>query len=646
MAVTYLRLFDPVNQFQLKNGAINVSGRLYVYLEGTDDYADLFDENGSQLSQPVVLDNNGRAAGLYVDSKKTYWMKVNDQYDTTLFTIRKMTPCGGGGGSVLSGNYDVVSTDGSVVVDKSVDAGNTTFDLSVATDGTDLLEWFRCDAYTRITDTNIYKPVCLRGNMGVGAYGVMLGANRYYHVTAHVFAEKSEGLVQPYYDEINVRYALRSPNFMYDITWMQSKQIVDWSMGLTQEFEVSTDVIPSADCELLVFIEYGSESTGYFGLKNMEIHRVFSGAPAIPSGVLSRDQADAIYQPLLTAGDNIVIDQRTWTISATGGGGGGGGAIYTSGDGIIVQNTGNHEISIDDTVVQRKLTAGDNITINGTTISANVPAPIEYQEGYGIDINPTTHVISLDGDFVEDSHYVHTDNNFTTADKDKLDGIQSGAERNVQSDWNQTNTSADDYIKNKPDLSNFVTQVDIDGKADKVEDAVAGNLAGLDATGNLTDSGVSAQNIVHDNDYVHTDNNFTDTDKDKLDGIEAGAEENVIEKVKLNNVDLPINSSDKSVNIPIAIPTGDPNATAGAMSAADKYKLDNIEAGAQANVQSDWAQTDITADDYIKNKPNIPSYAWGQKELVAGANITLTSTETTVIIDTATPSVVVGYRTL
>jgi hypothetical protein len=32
----------------------------------------------------------------------------------------------------------------------------------------------------------------------------------------------------------------------------------------------------------------------------------------------------------------------------------------------------------------------------------------------------------------------------------KLEGIAAGAEVNVQSDWNQTSTSADDYIKNKP----------------------------------------------------------------------------------------------------------------------------------------------------------------------------------------------------
>lgn len=49
--------------------------------------------------------------------------------------------------------------------------------------------------------------------------------------------------------------------------------------------------------------------------------------------------------------------------------------------------------------------------------------------------------------------------------------------------------------------------------------------------------------------------------------------------------------------------------TAGLMSATDKSKLDGVETGAEKNVQSDWEQTDTTADDYIKNKPVIPDEA-------------------------------------
>ena len=48
-------------------------------------------------------------------------------------------------------------------------------------------------------------------------------------------------------------------------------------------------------------------------------------------------------------------------------------------------------------------------------------------------------------------------NDYTAAEKNKLAGIAAGAEVNVQSDWTQTDTSKDDYIKNKPALAAVAT---------------------------------------------------------------------------------------------------------------------------------------------------------------------------------------------
>lgn len=62
----------------------------------------------------------------------------------------------------------------------------------------------------------------------------------------------------------------------------------------------------------------------------------------------------------------------------------------------------------------------------------------------------------LPDNIVTDANYVHTDNNFTTTLKDKLDRIASGAEVNVQANWNETNSSSDAYIQNKPtNVSSF-----------------------------------------------------------------------------------------------------------------------------------------------------------------------------------------------
>ena len=60
--------------------------------------------------------------------------------------------------------------------------------------------------------------------------------------------------------------------------------------------------------------------------------------------------------------------------------------------------------------------------------------------------------LTNDSNFAVDANYVHTDNNYTTAEKNKLAGIAAGAEVNVQSNWAQTNSSADDFIKNKPSI--------------------------------------------------------------------------------------------------------------------------------------------------------------------------------------------------
>lgn len=60
--------------------------------------------------------------------------------------------------------------------------------------------------------------------------------------------------------------------------------------------------------------------------------------------------------------------------------------------------------------------------------------------------------LTNDSNFVVDADYVHTDSNYTAAEKSKLSGISAGAEVNVQSDWSVTETTSDAFIKNKPTI--------------------------------------------------------------------------------------------------------------------------------------------------------------------------------------------------
>ena len=87
---------------------------------------------------------------------------------------------------------------------------------------------------------------------------------------------------------------------------------------------------------------------------------------------------------------------------------------------------------------------------------------IEYTSGTGIVVDNDEHTISVADNVVIDDSYVHTDNDFTDADAAKLAGIEAGAQANVQSDWQVNDASSDAYIANKPDLSQYATQSDLD----------------------------------------------------------------------------------------------------------------------------------------------------------------------------------------
>lgn len=89
-------------------------------------------------------------------------------------------------------------------------------------------------------------------------------------------------------------------------------------------------------------------------------------------------------------------------------------------------------------------------------------------------------------------------NDYTTDEKNKLAGIPADAAANVQADFAQTDTSADDYIKNKPVFP------DVSEKADKVSGATSGDVATLNASGNLVDSGKTLGKSVP-SDAVFTD---------------------------------------------------------------------------------------------------------------------------------------------
>ena len=150
---------------------------------------------------------------------------------------------------------------------------------------------------------------------------------------------------------------------------------------------------------------------------------------------------------------------------------------------------------------------------------------------------------------------------------------------------------------------------------------------------------------------------MTASDKTKLDGIESGAEVNVVDDVQVDGtsvvssgiatipkakynqfgvVQVMKNNDAPAGVLAITCDGGDvayapltiydsgtqtwgtirakflPDATTttkGAMTATDKTKLDGIASGAEVNVQSNWNEADSSSDAYILNKPSLATVA-------------------------------------
>ena len=136
-------------------------------------------------------------------------------------------------------------------------------------------------------------------------------------------------------------------------------------------------------------------------------------------------------------------------IDANLGGGGGGSVNDVEVNGVSVVVGGVAEVTVP---TQTSDLNNDSGFLTSSDVSA-VAMSGDYDDLINKPTIPTaTSDLVNDSDFVSDASYVHTDNNFTTAEKTKLSGIESGAEVNVQSDWSQSDNTADDYIKNKPSI--------------------------------------------------------------------------------------------------------------------------------------------------------------------------------------------------
>lgn len=247
-------------------------------------------------------------------------------------------------------------------------------------------------------------------------------------------------------------------------------------------------------------------------------------------------------QEKLTAGDNIQISEEN-VISATD-------TTYTAGTGLDLNGT---EFSVDTSEIQEKLTAGSNIVIEGNTISAT--AEPQLQANWNETDTSSVQYIQNKPSIPTATSDLTNDSGFITASD--VPAAQT------QADWTESSTSSPAYIQHKPDMSQYATQTDLDGKQDV-----------LTAGQNIT----ITNNVISADAAPQLQSNWTENDNTSVQYIQNKP----VEKSLVPGANISISEGPTEVT---------------------------ISATAAPQVQSDWTEADSSAVSYIKHKPTLAAVA-------------------------------------
>jgi len=618
MALAYL--LSPTFQVENSAGKPATGGWIETFVSGSrDPYYCYSDFQGTLHPFKIPLDSLGSNVVL-ADDGQAYDVYVYNRYGGLLMSRYNVKPGHGAGG----GGGTITSSDGSIDVTMTP----TGYDLKVNGQEASAL---RAGANDLTSDGQFvfYELVRDGDHVTVDTNGKIRLEDGWYHydVTARVKWEDGVTVANTE-NHVQLYTTLNSDIIPFDCSYEHED-----TLHLHGQVKITT-----SGSQFVVGVQ-GIEQGMSIELVDFGIFAITGHGSAAEyeagTGIVIDDHEisvdPSVVQEKLTAGDNIQISEEN-VISATD-------TTYTAGTGLELDGT---EFSVDTTVIQEKLTAGSNIVIEDNTISATAE-PQQQADWTETDSSSVTYIQHKPQNLVQDPDYVHTDNNYTDADKAKLDGIEAGAEANVQADWNETNTSSDAYIQNKPDLSVYATDAELSaGLATKQDTLTAGD--NITITNNVISATAAPQ---EQSDWTETDTTDVSYIKHKPSTKPVVAGENVTITEGTNSfiisatadpqvqsdwaqtdstaVDYIQNKPQNLVQDASYVHT-DNNFTD-----ADKTKLTGIESGAEVNVQSDWTEADTASDAYIQHKPT-------EKTLIAGNNITFEVTSNTMTISATVPA--------
>lgn len=398
MALAYL--LSPTFEIVNSAGKPATGGYIEVYLAGSrTKYYCASDFDGTLHPFRIPLDSLGANVVLAEDTG-SYDVYVYNRYGSSLMT-RYNVKAGGGGG--LAGT--ITSSDGSI----SVTPTSTGVDLRVDLEAPSIL---RASAQTVMGDGLFQFSELQRDGRGatVDVNGRIFLSEGWWHYDATARLRWPGTPGESGTQSVSIYTANGSDSLQFDLSYAHSETV-----QISGEFKSATN---------------GTQ--------------FILGMLGVPSG-LTVELVDFGIHSILGEG------------AANG--------RYYGGNGIQI-NEADRIISVDTDVVQEKLTAGTAITISDNVISAVIP-PQEQADWTEDDTSASSYI-----QHKPDLSVYATTSDLTAGLATKQDTLTPGENISIsnnvisatpqrQADWTQSDSTAVDYIRNKPDLSAYATDAEL-----------------------------------------------------------------------------------------------------------------------------------------------------------------------------------------
>lgn len=398
MALAYL--LSPTFEIVNSAGKPATGGYIEVYVAGSrTKYYCASDFDGTLHPFRIPLDSLGSNIVLAEDTG-AYDVYAYNRYGTSLMTRYNVKP---GGGGTLAGT--ITSSDGSI----SVTPTSTGVDLRVDLEAPSIL---RATAQSLTGDGLFQFSELQRDGRGatVDVNGRVMLSEGWWHYDATVRLRWPGNPAESGTQSISLYTANGSDSMPFDLSYAHSDTV-----QINGEFKSATS---------------GTQ--------------FILGVLGIPAG-LTVELVDFGIHSILGEG------------AANG--------RYYAGNGIQI-NEADRIVSVDTDVVQEKLTAGTAITITDNVISAVIP-PQEQADWTEADTSASSYI-----QHKPDLSVYATTTDLTDGLATKQDTLTPGENISIsnnvisanpqrQADWAQSDSTAVDYIRNKPDLSVYATTSDL-----------------------------------------------------------------------------------------------------------------------------------------------------------------------------------------